>query len=70
VKLPVTPPSPEELVPAFLARPNEIGRYMRLMGSGVGPAPEGTYRHWDTFRHTSSSTEYSAEEQWLAIRPV
>ena len=38
---------------------------MRL---GLGPAPGGKYRHWDTFRHAPPSSHFSAQEQWFVVK--
>lgn len=34
----------------------------------IGPAPDGKYRHWDTFRHAPPLAEFSAELQWLMVK--
>lgn len=34
----------------------------------LGPAPDGKYRHWDTFRQAPPLKGFSAEEQWLGVK--
>lgn len=42
---------------------------MSLTGdSRLGPAPSGRYRHWDTFRHAPPIDDFTAEEQWFAVK--
>ena len=67
MKLPVSPPSPPQLVSAA-AKPGAITRFMRIIQSGLGPAPGGKYRHWDTFRHAPPLEGYPAQEQWAAVK--
>ncbi len=39
-----------------------------LTKAGLGPAPKGMYRHWDTFRHAPPLTGHPTELQWLAVK--
>ena len=34
----------------------------------LGPAPDGKYRHWDTFRHLAPPADWSPEQAWLAVK--
>jgi len=43
-------------------------RYAELATVGLGPAPGGKYRHWDTFRHAPPLRDYTAEFQWLVVK--
>ncbi len=45
-----------------------LQRFQKLTSLPLGPAPMGKYRHWDRFRHALPLTDYSAEEQWLAVK--
>ena len=68
MKLPVPPPSFGKLLSEMLSTPNGTDRFDDLMRAGLGAAPNGRYRHWDTFRHTPPLQEFSAEEQWIALK--
>jgi Fic family protein len=61
VKLPVPSPSVEDLL--------EIVTPPLLTGAArLGPAPQGQYRHWDTFRHLAPPLNCSTEQAWLAVK--
>jgi Fic family protein len=68
MKLPVPPPALQEELTKLLAGPDGGRRLQQLTGAGLGPAPGGKYRHWDTFRHAPPRADYPAEEQWLAVK--
>jgi Fic family protein len=68
MKLPVKPPSFDEALPALLNLPNGPARFFGLTQIGLGPAPQGKYRHWDTFRHAPPRQGYSPEELWFAVK--
>ncbi|WP_337170097.1 Fic family protein [Gemmatimonas aurantiaca] len=68
MKLPVSPPPTEEILANLLEREDGLARFNTLLQLGLGPAPGGKYRHWDRFRHAPPLADYSAEEQWLAVR--
>ena len=42
--------------------------FTELAASGLGPAPGGKYRHWDTFRHAPPRADQSLELQWLVVK--
>jgi Fic family protein len=44
------------------------GRVGVFLGAGVGAAPDGKYRHWDTLRHITPPEPLTSEEWWLAIK--
>lgn len=67
MKIPLHPP----LVPDIVQRVLEsggIGRYRDLLGAGIGPAPQGKYRHWDTLRQIEPKEPFTPEEMWLAVK--
>jgi Fic family protein len=68
MKLPVAPPSFGELLRDLLAEARGTDRFDDLMRLGIGAAPGGKYRHWDTFRHAPPSRQFTAEEQWIAVK--
>jgi len=68
MKLPIRPPSLSEELSKLLRRPGGGQRLQELTALSLGPAPGGKYRHWDTFRHSPPRSEFSAEEQWLAVK--
>lgn len=68
MKLPAPPPNSSQIIGKLLATEEGRARFQQLMNSGMGPAPGGKYRHWETFRYTPPLTDYSAEEQWLAVK--
>jgi Fic family protein len=43
-------------------------RYSEIVLSRIGPAPEGKYRHWETFRRIDVDDGFSTEERWLAVK--
>jgi Fic family protein len=68
MKLPVAPTNFSTLVRTLLTQPNGADRFDALIGAGLGAAPGGKYRHWDTLRHTPPSTTFSAEDAWIAVK--
>lgn len=68
MKLPVPPPSQAELMNATFAHPESQRAFAELSVAGLGPAPEGQYRHWDTFRHAPPRSDHPAELQWLVVK--
>jgi Fic family protein len=68
MKLPVPPPMFGKLLSDLLSSERGSARFDELMEEGVGAAPGGKYRHWDTFRHAPPSKRFTAEEQWIAVK--
>jgi Fic family protein len=68
MKLPVAAPDPNELTIRLLNETGGANRLQQLVSSGLGPAPGGKYRHWDTFRQAPPLADFAAEEQWLAVK--
>lgn len=69
MKLPVQPPatSTAEFV-SILTNQESLKRYQHLVAAGLGPAPGGKYRHWDTFRHDPPLKNFPVEEQWMVVK--
>lgn len=68
MKLPVPPPPFQDAFYRVLSQDTTGERFQSLTTAGLGPAPGGKYRHWDTFRHSLPLPGYSAEEQWVAVK--
>lgn len=69
MRTPVSPPLLHELLSRYFASSDGISRHVELMRAGnLGPAPDGKYRHWDTFRHLPPRDGYTVEELWLAVK--
>ncbi|BAH37226.1 MAG TPA: Fic family protein [Gemmatimonas aurantiaca] len=68
MKRPDSPPTTSSILGLLLSKEEGATRFQALMARGLGPAPSGKYRHWGNFRHAPPLADYSAEEQWLAVR--
>jgi Fic family protein len=68
MKIPVPPTPFYRLFPRLLSTPELAEQFDALTREGLGPAPGGKYRHWDTFRHALPLDGYTAEQQWLAVK--
>jgi len=68
VKLPVSPPPFDKALERLLGDHEGLARFRELTAAKLGPAPGGKYRHWDTFRQTPPLKNFSAEEQWIAVK--
>lgn len=68
MKLPSPPPNAAQIIGKLLTSEEGRARFQKLMSSGLGPAPGGKYRHWETFRYAPPLTDFSAEEQWFAVK--
>jgi Fic family protein len=68
LKLPVAPPPFTELLRTIAATPDRAASFAAITSAGLGPAPGGKYRHWDTFRHAPPLQSSAAELQWLAVK--
>ncbi|MEP6549975.1 MAG: Fic family protein [Gemmatimonadales bacterium] len=66
MKIPSTPPSTSEILARVLGSGKEIDRL--FSATTLGPAPEGKYRHWDTFRQIEPPTGFTTEEAWFGIK--
>jgi Fic family protein len=68
MKLPEAPPHVHDELARLLTGPEGAQRFQILSNAGLGPAPGGKYRHWDTFRHAPPLSGFSATEQWMAVK--
>jgi Fic family protein len=66
MKIPVPPPDLNEIAQKVFADGKDVGRLFEA--SRVGPAPDGSYRHWDTFRHLPPAEGLTSEEAWFGIK--
>ena len=67
--IPVSPPNLSEISNRVFDDGKGIHRYTRLLeASTLGPAPEGRYQHWDTFRHLEPPAGFTTEEAWFGIK--
>ncbi|MEX1026434.1 MAG: Fic family protein [Candidatus Paceibacterota bacterium] len=62
MKIPDRPPDMRQLMASL---PNG-DRVADLLNMGLGPAPDGKYRHWDTVRRMKPPEGLTPEEFWLA----
>src|SRR5271157_2393668 len=67
MKIPLRPPPIGGLL-TRLTEPANANRLVTLMAKGIGPAPGGKYRHWDTLRHLTPPDGITPEEWWIAIK--
>ena len=62
MKLPVSPPALHKVLAQLRAKPNGSARFQTIASAGLGPAPGGKYRHWDTLGQQPPLQEFSAAE--------
>ncbi len=67
MKIPVSPPSVEDLLRSILEHQGEA-RLAALFRDPPGPAPGHRYLHWDQIRHRRPPEGLSLDEWWLAIK--
>ena len=68
MKIPVSPPELSGLLEKAMTGPNRTKLAQLLFAGGVGPAPGGEYRHWDTFRHLPPREGLTIELTWAAVK--
>jgi Fic family protein len=68
MKLPVPAPTDGELLNQLFTRPGAAERVLFEEARHRGPASDGKYRHWDTFRHVSPPEGLTAAEAWWTIK--
>lgn len=68
MKIPVSPPELRSILESVTKSPASADVLGALYGSGVGPAPQGKYTHWDIFRHLPPLTGLSVEQSWAAVK--
>lgn len=67
MKIPVQPPTFEEMIASF-AEENKAERLPKILTAGIGPAPRGKYRHWDTLRRIPPPDGLTPEDWWAGIK--
>jgi Fic family protein len=67
MRIPVTPPTLNDALESFQGKEG-LDRLSKAMGMGIGPAPGGRYRHWDTLRHVAPPDGMTSEDWWSAIK--
>jgi len=50
----------------FIATLQDGDRFVSLLTMGLGPAPDGKYRHWDTIRRMNRPDGLTPEDFWFA----
>jgi len=68
MRIPMSPPSEQDLMRRLLASPEGAARFARMYLDKVDPTPGGRYRHWDILRHLEPPEGLPVEEWWLAIK--
>ncbi len=67
MKIPLQPPPAQDILQRVIGS-GGVDRYLDLMRAGIGPAPGGKYRHWDTLRQIEPQEPFTPEEMWLAVK--
>ena len=68
MKIPPTPPSYMEIL-SNLTEPEQVRRMAEiLVKEGIGSAPGGHYRHWETLSRIRPPEGLSSEEWWAAVK--
>ena len=67
MRIPMAPPPLGEIL-SRISSPDHPERLMEILVLGIGAAPDGKYRHWDTLRHVAPPTDLTHEEWWAAIK--
>lgn len=62
MKIPANPPHINEILGNPSSNIEGVNRIMNILAKGVGPAPHGKYRHWDTLRHITPPEGLTVEE--------
>ncbi len=68
MKIPLSPPTPGDLLSQLLTTDEGRARFIALLAASTDPAPGGKYRHWDVLRHLAPPDGLSTERWWLAIK--
>lgn len=69
MKLPVAPPDLTGMLKRTLESADGTAKFQRLLDSRRGGvAPNGRYRHWDTFRQIAPPEGLTAEEAWFGVK--
>ena len=67
MRIPKTPPTMSEVLDSFKGEEG-FDRISQVITRGIGPAPDGKYRHWDTLRRVPPPEGLSSEDWWAAIK--
>lgn len=68
MKLPVSSVPTSRVLSEALRSLDRDALGARLILTGIGPDPDGKYRHWDTLRHLAAPPPLTAEQYWAAIK--
>jgi Fic family protein len=68
MKIPVSPPDLPQLAHRLSTDSPGADRIFEIMSMGIGPAPDGKYRHWDILRHLTPPDGLTHEEWWFALK--
>lgn len=68
MRIPQTPPDINALTASFVESEAGAGRLIEILMAGIGPIPDGKYRHWDILRHLTPPTGWTVQEWWFAIK--
>lgn len=67
MRIPSRPPTFIEAFESFRAAEG-VDRLASVLRLGIGPAPDGRYRHWETLKRLVPPPSISSEEWWAAIK--
>ncbi len=67
MEIPIRPPTLAEVFKSF-DDSHRSPRLTEIFALGLGPAPGGKYRHWDTLRHLKPPEGLSSQEWWAGIK--
>ena len=67
MRIPLTPPPVDELFASIL-KSQDAEQLTKILSAGIGPAPDGKYRHWDIIRHLKPPKGLTSQEWWLAMK--
>lgn len=68
MKIPVSPPPVTALIDELASAEGGASRFAEIATQGIGPTPDGNYRHWDIVRHLEPLDGLSPQEWWLGIK--
>ena len=67
MKVPMRPPLVKDVLGDMRSK-GAAERLAKIYAQGIGPAPDGKYRHWHTLRHVQPPDDLTIEEWWAAIK--
>lgn len=69
MRIPMTPPSPADILQSLSAGGNVGASTLgRIVEGRKEAAPDGRYRHWDKLRHLAPPDGLTHEQWWLSIK--